>query len=108
MARTERIYILVSSAEKERIVSKAHQRGLSLSKFLRELALADHRSIDLEPRLGAIQAQLLTLKFILEDELEITFSRPSDEVDGKQDRLEYNFVLLVEKLLDLFEATQCS
>ncbi|MGP1373385.1 MAG: plasmid mobilization protein [Almyronema sp.] len=110
MTRSDQIHFLVTSAEKDRITGRAREQGVSLSDFLRSLALDEQVSEStwtaIRRQLSSIEAQLFALRFVIEAELDITFSRPSAEIDPNEDPLEYHFALLAEKLKQLFLEVQ--
>lgn len=89
---------------------RAQDLEVSLSDFLRSLALDEQVSestwADIRRYLSAIEAQLFALRFVIEAELDVTFSRHSAEIDANEDPVEYHFALLAEKLKQLFLEAQ--
>ncbi|WP_346294487.1 hypothetical protein, partial [Sphaerothrix gracilis] len=89
---------------------RASEQGISLSQFIREIALTEEISesawSNIRRRLSSIETQLFALRFVIEAELDVSFSRHSAEIDADEDPVEYHFALLAEKLKQLFLEAQ--
>ncbi|MEM6432412.1 MAG: hypothetical protein AAF773_00925 [Cyanobacteria bacterium P01_D01_bin.115] len=108
MSRTKQIRVLVTSAEEEAIKQRAAAaKKRSTSAFLRSLGLngelAQSSSLaELETRLADLQADLFSLKFLLEAELGVSLSRSSQEIEASEEPIAFRFATYAENLQSLY------
>lgn len=111
-SRTHRIPIWVTSVEKDTIESRAiAHRSRSTSSFLRSLGLKGELDThtdsslshtELKSRFAELQADLFSLKFLLEAELGVDLSRPSQEIEASEEPIAFHFAVYAEKLQSLY------